>query len=148
MPMSDAQDMLGTIIGGITLLLVALAGISLVVGGVGIMNIMYATVAERTFEIGLRKAVGASKKEIMQQFLVEAVIITSLGGFFGIILGIIATYLIYVIANYYDFDWPFALSIGGIFLSIIFSAIVGLIFGLYPAKQAADLDPISALRKE
>ena len=65
-----------------------------------------------------------------------------------IILGIIATYLIYVIANYYDFDWPFALSIGGIFLSIIFSAIVGLIFGLYPAKQAADLDPISALRKE
>ena len=148
MAMSEAQDMLGTIIGGITLLLVALAGISLVVGGVGIMNIMYATVAERTFEIGLRKAVGASKREIMQQFLIEAIIITSLGGLFGIILGTLVTYLIYILANYYNFDWPFAMSIGGIFLAIIFSVVVGLVFGLYPAKKASELDPITALRKE
>ena len=148
MSSADAKELMGTILGGVTILLVVLAGLSLIVGGVGIMNIMYATVAERTFEIGLRKAVGASPKSILTQFLIEAIMITSLGGFFGIILGIIVIYLVYLIANYYNMDWPFSLSWGGILLAIGFSVAVGLIFGLYPARKAAQLDPITALRKE
>ncbi|PWB39017.1 MAG: multidrug ABC transporter substrate-binding protein [Parcubacteria group bacterium] len=146
--MAEAKGILDSIIGAVTLLLVALAAISLVVGGVGIMNIMYASVAERTFEIGLRKSVGATKKDIMAQFLSEAVIKTFLGGAIGVILGIGVTYLVYLIANYYAFDWPFALSLNGIVLAIVFSVTVGLIFGLYPARKAANLDPITALRKE
>lgn len=146
--MADAMDMLNTIIGGVTLLLIALAMVSLIVGGVGIMNIMYATVAERTFEIGLRKAVGSTKKNILRQFLTEAVIVTIIGGVGGIILGVVLTYLIYIIANSYGFEWPFALSFSGIFISLVFSSAVGLIFGSYPAKKAADLDPITALRRE
>ena len=148
MSSADAKELMGTILGGVTILLVVLAGLSLIVGGVGIMNIMYATVAERTFEIGLRKAVGASPQSILTQFLLEAITITSLGGFFGIILGIMVIYLVYLIANYYNMDWPFALSWSGILLAIGFSVAVGLIFGLYPAKKAANLDPITALRKE
>ncbi len=146
--MDDMAGLLDTVIGAITLLLIALALVSLIVGGVGIMNIMYATVAERTFEIGLRKAVGSTKKIIMQQFLTEAIIITILGGVGGIILGVVLTYLIYIIANSYGFEWPFALSFSGIFISLVFSSAVGLIFGSYPAKKAADLDPITALRRE
>lgn len=146
--MADAQDLVGTIIGGVTLLLIALAAVSLIVGGVGIMNIMYATVAERTFEIGLRKSVGASKKEILQQFLAEALIVTLLGGLYGILLGLVMIYIIYLVANYYGLDWSFSLSWLGLLLAFVFSVIVGLIFGIYPAKQAADLDPITALRKE
>jgi len=109
---------------------------------------MYATVAERTFEIGLRKAVGASPKDILQQFLIESIIITFLGGVFGIILGIIVIYAVYLGANYYGMDWPLAISWLGILLAIVFSVVVGLIFGLYPARKAAKLDPITALRKE
>ncbi|PIR06879.1 MAG: multidrug ABC transporter substrate-binding protein [Candidatus Komeilibacteria bacterium CG11_big_fil_rev_8_21_14_0_20_36_20] len=148
MSMSDAQNIMGNVLGGITLLLIALASISLIVGGVGIMNIMYASVAERTFEIGLRKSIGASQKNIMTQFLMEAIIITSLGGLGGVVLGLIITYFIYLLANYYNFDWSFSISLGGIILAMLFSTAVGLVFGLYPAKKAADLDPITALRKE
>lgn len=148
MSATEAKELLTTILGGVTILLVVLAGLSLIVGGVGIMNIMYATVAERTFEIGLRKAVGASPKNILQQFLIEAIIITLLGGIFGIIIGIIVIYLVYIVANYYGMDWPFSLSWIGVVLAIGFSVAVGLIFGLYPAKKAASLDPIIALRKE
>lgn len=146
--MADAMDMLNTIIGGVTLLLIALAMVSLIVGGVGIMNIMYATVAERTFEIGLRKAVGSTKKNILRQFLTEAVIITILGGLGGVIVGVSATYLIYIIANAYGFAWPFSISYIGISVSLAFATLVGLIFGSYPAKKAAELDPITALRRE
>ncbi|MBT4447575.1 MAG: FtsX-like permease family protein [Candidatus Komeilibacteria bacterium] len=145
---TEAKEMMATILGGMTILLVVLAGLSLIVGGVGIMNIMYATVAERTFEIGLRKAVGASPKDILQQFLIESIIITFLGGVFGIILGIIVIYAVYLGANYYGMDWPLAISWLGILLAIVFSVVVGLIFGLYPARKAAKLDPITALRKE
>jgi putative ABC transport system permease protein len=148
MSATEIKDMMSTILGGVTILLVVLAGLSLIVGGVGIMNIMYATVAERTFEIGLRKAVGASPKSILQQFLIESIIITFLGGFFGIILGIIVIYLVYLAANYYGMSWTFSLSWAGVILSIGFSASIGLIFGLYPARKAAELDPIAALRKE
>jgi len=146
--MADAMDMLNTIIGGVTLLLIALAMVSLIVGGVGIMNIMYATVAERTFEIGLRKAVGSTKKNILRQFLTEAVIITILGGLGGVIVGVSVTYLIYIIANAYGFAWPFSISYVGITISLVFATLVGLIFGSYPAKKAAELDPITALRRE
>jgi putative ABC transport system permease protein len=146
--MADAMDILNTVIGGVTLLLIALAMVSLIVGGVGIMNIMYATVAERTFEIGLRKAVGSTKKNILRQFLTEAVIITILGGIGGVIIGALVTYLIYVIANSYGFGWPFSISYIGILISLVFSTLVGLIFGSYPVKKAAELDPITALRRE
>lgn len=146
--MADAMDMLNTIIGGVTLLLIALAMVSLIVGGVGIMNIMYATVAERTFEIGLRKAVGSTKKNILRQFLTEAVIITILGGLGGVIVGVSVTYLVYIIANAYGFTWPFSISYIGILISLVFATLVGLIFGSYPAKKAAELDPITALRRE
>lgn len=148
MSATEAKEMMSTILEAVTILLVVLAGLSLIVGGVGIMNIMYATVAERTFEIGLRKAVGASNGSIMKQFLIESIIMTFLGGFFGIILGIITIYLIYLIANYYGMDWAFSLSWLGVLLAIGFSITVGLIFGLYPAKKASDLDPITALRRE
>lgn len=148
MSSTEAKEMMGNILYALKIMLVVLAGLSLVVGGVGIMNIMYATVAERTFEIGLRKAVGASPKAIMEQFLIESVIITFLGGVFGIILGIIVIYGVYLGANYYGMDWPFALSWVGIVIAIVFSVAVGLIFGLYPAKKAAQLDPITALRRE
>jgi putative ABC transport system permease protein len=112
------------------------------------MNIMYATVAERTFEIGLRKAVGSTKKNILRQFLTEAVIITILGGLGGVIVGVSVTYLIYIIANAYGFAWPFSISYVGITISLVFATLVGLIFGSYPAKKAAELDPITALRRE
>lgn len=148
MSATQAKEMMGTILYALKIMLVVLAGLSLVVGGVGIMNIMYATVAERTFEIGLRKAVGASPKSILEQFLIESIIITFLGGVGGIILGIIVIYGVYLGANYYGMDWPFALSWVGIVIAIVFSVAVGLIFGIYPARKAAALDPITALRRE
>lgn len=148
MSMADAQDLVKTILGGVTLLLIALASVSLIVGGVGIMNIMYATVAERTFEIGLRKAVGSTKSDIMKQFLLEAVFITFLGGLGGVMLGLLITYLVSVVAGVYGFDWDFSWSVGGTLLSLAFATAIGLIFGLYPARRASNLDPIVALRRE
>jgi ABC-type antimicrobial peptide transport system permease subunit len=146
--MSEAMDMLATIVNGITFLLVALVCISLVVGGVGIMNIMYVSVTERVFEIGLRKAVGAKAHDILMQFLFEAVIITVLGGLVGIVLGALLALIIYLIAISYNFVWVYAIPVSSILLSVGFSAFVGLLFGIYPAKKAAGLDPITALRQE
>lgn len=144
----DVADILDTIIGGFTILLVALAGISLIVGGVGIMNIMYVTVLERTFEIGLRKAVGARRQEIMRQFLSEAIVVTMMGGIVGIIVGVAVSYSISVVAGLIGFKWAFVVPLYSVILATGFSAACGLIFGLYPARKAADLDPIEALRKE
>ncbi len=144
----EAAETLTTVTGGITLLLVALVCISLIVGGVGIMNIMYVSVAERTFEIGLRKALGAKKKDILWQFLSEAVLITVCGGIIGIIFGALIAYLVYVIAIASNFKWVYSVSFFSIILSFGFSALIGIFFGLYPARQAANLDPIEALRKE
>src|SRR3989339_272145 len=146
--MEEAAGILSNVINGLTFLLVALVCVSLLVGGVGIMNIMYVSVSERTFEIGLRKAIGAKNHDIMVQFLMEAVTLTVIGGVVGIILGSILALIVYWIAIYYEFNWIYSIPISSILLSLGFSAFVGLLFGIYPAKKAAALDPIEALRKE
>ncbi len=146
--MNEALGIVNTVVTGITGLLVVLAAISLLVGGVGIMNVMYVSVAERTFEIGLRKSVGASKKEILRQFLTEAIVITLLGGVAGIFIGVLISYLVAFGAQSAGLAWSFEISLFSIMLSVVFSVAVGLFFGLYPAKKAAALDPISAIRQE
>lgn len=146
--MEEAAGILSNVINSLTFLLVALVCVSLLVGGVGIMNIMYVSVSERTFEIGLRKAIGAKNHDIMMQFLMEAVTLTVIGGVLGIILGSILALVVYWIAKYYEFSWVYSIPISSIFLSLGFSAFVGLLFGIYPAKKAAALDPIEALRRE
>ena len=146
--MEEAAAMLSTVVNGLTLLLVALVCVSLLVGGVGIMNIMYVSVTERTFEIGLRKAVGAKNKDILWQFLSEAVLLTVSGGFFGIIFGAALALIIYLVAVSYNFVWVYVIPVSSVILAVGFSAVIGLIFGIYPAKKAANLNPIEALRKE
>ncbi|MBI5466025.1 MAG: ABC transporter permease [Candidatus Kerfeldbacteria bacterium] len=146
--MDDVTTTLDTVIGGFTILLVALAAISLIVGGVGIMNIMYVSVLERTFEIGLRKAVGATRRQILRQFLMEAVLITLWGGVTGIVAGVSVAYLISLAANFLGYVWEFVVPLYSVVLAVGFSVACGLIFGLYPARRAAQLDPIEALRQE
>jgi len=133
----------------LTIFLSCVAAISLIVGGIGIMNIMLVSVTERTREIGLRKAVGARKKDILLQFLLEAVSLTTLGGIFGILLGILGSYLGgIVIGKILDLEWRFTLSLISIVLAFGVATAIGLIFGIYPAKRASDLSPIEALRYE
>ncbi len=146
--LAESVEIVDTILLGITWLLIALSAISLAVGGVGIMNIMYVSVAERTFEIGLRKAVGATPQDIKNQFLSEAIVITSIGGIVGIVVGVFLSFMVSLIAGKIGIDWPFYVSIMSVFLSVTFAITVGVVFGYYPAKQAATLDAISALRKE
>jgi putative ABC transport system permease protein len=122
---------------------VQIAGVSLVVGGIGIMNIMLVSVTERTREIGTRMAVGAHGRDILTQFLIEAVSLSSVGGLLGIILGIVASKILSAIKH-----WPSLISPGSIVLAFLFSAAVGIFFGFYPARKAAALDPIEALRYE
>ena len=124
-------------------LLAAIASVSLIVGGIGIMNIMLVSVTERTKEIGLRQAVGAKTKDILAQFLVEAVTLSIAGGAIGIVLGVSASLLISYFAQ-----WSTQLSVGSIALAFFFSALVGVTFGYYPARKAAYLDPIEALHYE
>ncbi|PYK09936.1 MAG: multidrug ABC transporter substrate-binding protein [Verrucomicrobia bacterium] len=126
-----------------TVLLGAIAGVSLVVGGIGIMNIMLVSVTERTREIGVRMAVGAHGTDILTQFLIEAVTLSSVGGVIGIICGIGVSALLSIYAH-----WPTLISIGSIAIAFLFSAAVGVFFGFYPARKAAALDPIEALRYE
>ncbi len=140
------QDILNTAsatTGTFTSLLSGIAAISLLVGGIGIMNIMLVTVTERTREIGLRKALGAKKKDIITQFLIEAIILTFSGGIIGMFLGILASYIISNLTQA-----PFVLSLQAIILAIGVSAGIGILFGWYPAKRASDLQPIEALRYE
>jgi putative ABC transport system permease protein len=126
-----------------TWLLGAIASVSLIVGGIGIMNIMLVSVTERTREIGVRLAVGAHGRDILTQFLIEAVSLSSLGGIIGIILGLGLSQLVSKIAH-----WPVLISIASIVGSFLFSAAVGVFFGFYPAREASRLDPIEALRYE
>jgi putative ABC transport system permease protein len=131
------------ITGNLFAVAVALTAVFLVVGGIVIMNIMLASVTERTREIGLRQAVGAKTKDILTQFLVEAVTLSLLGGVIGILLGVLASKLISIFAQ-----WSTLVSPGAILLAFVFSALVGVFFGFYPARKAALLDPIDALRYE
>jgi putative ABC transport system permease protein len=126
-----------------TILLGSIASISLVVGGIGIMNIMLVSVGERTREIGIRIAVGAKEKDILTQFLIEAVLISLVGGLIGIFIGIAGSQL----ASYFT-GWPSVISINMVFISFGFAAFIGVFFGIYPARKASKLDPIEALRYE
>jgi putative ABC transport system permease protein len=146
--MTEMMEMLDVITGAITLLLLAIVIISIIVGGVGIMNIMYVIVSERTSEIGLRKAVGAKFKDIMSQFIVESILITVIGGLIGIFIGILFSYLISVGANYFGLDWRFSIPYKAYFVAFGFSLVFGVIFGVYPAAKAARMEPVEALRKE
>ncbi|MFA5714443.1 MAG: ABC transporter permease [Candidatus Paceibacterota bacterium] len=148
MTMADAQEMMGTILSAITMLLAVIAAVSLVVGGVGITNIMYVSVIERTFEVGLRRAVGAKRKDILWQFLFEAGILTFLGGLFGVIVGAGISLLIYYVAISFGINWTYAVSPLSVILSLLFSVLIGMFFGVYPAQKAANMDPINALRQE
>lgn len=143
MSQSDLLSTVNQVTGIFTALLGGIAAISLLVGGIGIMNIMLVTVTERTREIGLRKALGAKKKTVISQFLIEAIILTSVGGIIGMILGILISYVLSIIISI-----PFTISPMSILLAIGVSGIIGIIFGWYPAKKAADLQPIEALRYE
>lgn len=138
-----------TIIGALTIFLSSVVAIALVVGGIGVMNIMLVSVTERTREIGLRKALGATSKDIMRQFLFEAMTLTALGGIIGIALGAILSLFVAVILNTVaNLDWTFSFPFSAAALGIGMSALVGLVFGLYPAKQASSKSPIEALRYE
>ncbi len=144
----EAQKTLGDVLGSLSLLLLALTSISLVVGGVGIMNVMYVSVSERTSEIGLRKAVGATSGSILQQFLFEALIITLLGGLIGIFLGMLLTVGLGALFASFGFALPLSFSLQSFFLGVGFSTTVGIVFGLAPAYRAASLTPMDALRKD
>lgn len=140
------QDILNTAsqaTGSFTSLLAGIAAISLLVGGIGIMNIMLVTVTERTREIGLRKALGAKKRIIVTQFLLESVILTFVGGVFGMVLGIIVSFVISSLTGS-----PFVISGSSILLATVVSGGIGILFGWYPAQRAANLQPIEALRYE
>ena len=126
-----------------TLLLGAVAGVSLIVGGIGIMNIMLVSVVERTREIGIRLAVGARSRDILRQFLMEAFALSSIGGGIGIVLGISASECLSLVA-----EWPTLVSLEAVVIAFLFSAAVGIFFGFYPARKASHLDPIEALRYE
>lgn len=142
----EALDIINSITGAITGLLLAIILISLLVGGVGIMNIMYVVVSERTKEIGLRKALGARKKDITKQFLIEAILITFWGWLVGAIIGLVLARVLIIIAIKYGVNLEFIFPTQGIIVAFIFSIASGLIFGLKPAKKASRLDPVEAMR--
>lgn len=148
MSIQETQEIVQSVFSTINVLLLALTSISLIVGGVGIMNVMYVAVTERTFEIGLRKAVGASPASILRQFLFEAVFITLMGGVIGIILGFIFSWLFSYIFTLIGFDLRFVMTWQSVLLATGFSVATGIIFGYYPARRASHLSPMEAIRKE
>ena len=146
----EMATMLGVVLGTLTMMISSIAGISLVVGGVGIMNIMLVSVTERTREIGIRMAVGATSWDILRQFLVEAILLSFIGGAIGFGLGVAASVAATLIINSLSSgtDWPIVISLPAAALAIVFAAAVGVFFGFYPARRASQLDPIEALRYE
>lgn len=139
----ELSEMMNSTSDMMTVLLACIAGISLLVGGIGIMNIMYVSVTERTREIGLRMSIGARGIDILAQFLIEAVIISVTGGIIGILLGFISTWLVTIIAR-----WPVSIQMYSVLLSFAVCTVTGVFFGWYPAQKASNLDPIEALRYE
>lgn len=149
MSQQETAEMLGAVIGIMTVFLSCVAAISLIVGGIGIMNIMLVSVAERTHEIGLRKAVGARSKDILSQFLLEAIVLTLTGGIIGIISGAAVSWLASIaLGQLLQVNWQFTISISSILLAFAVASVIGLTFGIYPASKAARLSPIEALRYE
>ena len=141
--MAEITQVVQQTTGILTIFLAAIAAISLFVGGIGIMNIMLVSVTERTREIGIRLAIGAREKDVLTQFLVEAVMMSAIGGFFGIALGLGAS----AIATHF-LKIPFVPSAAIVIVAFVFSAGIGVAFGFFPARRAARLDPIEALRHE
>jgi putative ABC transport system permease protein len=141
--LEELSSMLSKTTDILTILLACIAGISLLVGGIGIMNIMYVSVTERTREIGLRMSIGAKGKHILLQFLIEAVIISITGGIIGMLLGISFSYLVKLVVG-----WPIYIQLYSVVLSFMVCTVTGIFFGWYPAKKAAQLDPIEAIRYE
>jgi len=144
---AQALDILSSITQALKMFLGAVAAISLIVGGIGIMNIMFVTVSERTKEIGLRKAVGAKRKDILFQFLVESAVMTLIGGAIGIILGISISALVTMGVNYFGYDWQFIITWSSVLTAVLMATSVGLIFGLWPANRASLMSPMEALRR-
>lgn len=147
---TEIERILNIITGTMTLMLSSIAAISLVVGGVGIMNIMLVSVTERTREIGIRMALGARPRDILRQFLVEAVVLSTIGGIIGIALGIGASTGLTALINAITpgTKWPYVISITAAIVALVFAAAVGIFFGFFPARQASKLDPIESLRYE
>ena len=145
---AQAEEILGTVSISLTVFITMIAGISLFVGGIGIMNIMLVSVTERTREIGLRKAVGAKRKDILLQILIESVFLTLLGGLIGIAIGIGIDFLLAKTIEKFLAEYQFAISIGAIFLALAMATLTGIAFGIYPARKASKLHPIEALRYE
>lgn len=145
---NQGLEVLTVITNALRFFLAAIAAISLIVGGIGIMNIMLAAVEERTREIGLRKAIGATRKDISQQFLVETSLITFFGGVIGIVLGVTISIIVAHVAQSQGYQWDLVISPISIFLGVAVSIIIGLLFGISPAKRASRLNPIEALRYE
>ncbi|MFV9690887.1 MAG: ABC transporter permease [Desulfobacteria bacterium] len=141
--MADIQDAAASSTRVMTIVLASIASVSLVVGGIGIMNIMLVSVTERTREIGIRMAVGATTRDILFQFLIESLVLSSAGGTLGVLLGLFASKAISIVAG-----WPAVVSVQSIILSFCFALVIGTIFGLYPARKASMLNPIEALRYE
>jgi putative ABC transport system permease protein len=145
----EFAETIGAVTGIFTILLACVAAISLLVGGIGIMNIMLVSVTERTREIGLRKAVGARKQDILSQFLLEAVLLTFTGGILGIALGALLSFgASFISARLLEASWGFLLPLNAVALGVGVSVAIGLGFGIYPARKAAELNPIEALRYE
>ncbi len=147
---ADILSILGSITSILTLFLAAIASISLIVGGIGIMNIMLVSVTERTREIGLRKAVGATDNDILQQFLIESVLLTFVGGVIGILMGAGIVGLVYIVITTFfsSIGWIFAFPISAVVLGLVVSGVSGVAFGIYPARKAGKKNPIDALRYE
>jgi putative ABC transport system permease protein len=146
---ADLAQRVSTVTNVLTYFLTMVAAISLLVGGIGIMNIMFVSVTERTREIGLRKAIGAKNNDILRQFLIESVILTCLGGAIGIFFGIILSILGAIVISYLlGQAWPLGVSFFAILLGFSVSAFIGIVFGIYPARRASRLNPIEALRYE